>query len=108
MKQMTHKMLVKGRRASLNFNNARRLKPHYLMLLLAVTVTLIVPAYASAQRGLRLFGDVKIKSTANDPTVPKDVTIIVYRDAGGELARQPVSNGGRYQFNNIVPGDYEI
>ena len=59
---------------------------------------------ALAQGGLTLFGDVKINGTS----APPNVWIILYKESGGEVGRQVVSNGSRYRFNNLVRGDYEL
>lgn len=62
---------------------------------------------ANAQRAT-LFGDVKIDETGFTDSAPPKVMIVLYKDVGGEVARQPISNGSRYTFNNLVTGDYQI
>ena len=64
-----------------------------------------------------LYGEVKIsvKETATRATPPQ-ATVILFRPAGKELAlptgpefgRQTVTNGGRYRFSDLPPGEYEL
>lgn len=64
-----------------------------------------------------LFGDVKItvKGTGERATPPQ-ATVILFRPSEKELARptgpefgrQTISNGGRYRFNDLTPGEYEL
>ncbi|MGZ5434659.1 MAG: tetratricopeptide repeat protein [Pyrinomonadaceae bacterium] len=64
-----------------------------------------------------LFGEVKIsvKGTAERATPPQ-ATVILFRPSGKELAlptgpefaRQTVTNGGRYRFSDLTPGEYEL
>jgi Tetratricopeptide repeat len=79
-------------------------------LILALTVSLgtVGSVLSFAQGGRTLLGDVKIRAAEQGPPPPKDITIIVYKEMGGEVARQTVSNGGSYIFNNLSSGDYEI
>jgi tetratricopeptide (TPR) repeat protein len=71
-------------------------------------MVLVVSAFSHqvmAQRGgQNLFGDIKINGTA----VPPNITVILYKEGGGEVGRQVVSNGSRYRFNNLSRGDYEL
>jgi len=64
-----------------------------------------------------LFGEVKInvKGTAGRATPPQ-ATVILFVPSGKELAlptgpefgRQTVTNGGRYRFSDLPPGEYEL
>lgn len=63
---------------------------------------------ANAQRSQTLFGDVKIDQSGVANSTPPKVMIILYKEVGGEIGRQPISNGSRYTFNNLVNGDYQI
>lgn len=77
---------------------------HLLFVLL-----LSVAGTASAQRGgLVLFGDVKIDDRGFTNSAPPKVMIVLYKDVGGEIGRQPISDGSRYTFRNLAEGNYEI
>ncbi|PWT92052.1 MAG: hypothetical protein C5B55_07030 [Blastocatellia bacterium] len=82
-----------------------------IRLITAIVVISIVSslftASALAQGGLTLFGDVHI-TTDQGAAVPKDVLLILRKVTEGEIGRQTISNNGRYRFNNLKPGDYEI
>ena len=62
-----------------------------------------------AQRGgnRSLFGDVQITGEDNN-SVPKEVTLILRRQPDGEVARTTVSSRGRYRFNNLIYGEYDL
>ncbi len=74
-----------------------------------VLVALLFPQPAAAQRGgnRSLFGDVRI-TDQNGTVISKDVTLILRRDPDGEVGRQSVSSRGRYRFNNLAFGEYEL
>ena len=77
----------------------------HLMLVLLV----LLSGSASAQRsGLVLFGDVKIDDRGLTNSAPPKVMIVLYKDLGGEIGRQQISDGSRYTFRNLVEGNYEI
>jgi tetratricopeptide (TPR) repeat protein len=60
-----------------------------------------------AQASQVLFGDVKIDDTRMEGPAAK-VMVVLYKDVGGEMGRQAVSNGSRYRFSNLVVGEYEL
>lgn len=83
------------------------LRKHLLILsMMLMGLALFVPS-AAAQRGRTLFGDVRITGEDNN-LVPKEVTIILRKVSDGELSRQTISSRGRYRFNNLVEGEYEL
>ncbi|HEX6186595.1 MAG TPA: tetratricopeptide repeat protein [Pyrinomonadaceae bacterium] len=64
-----------------------------------------------------LFGEVKIRVKGTAPrATPPQATVILFRPSGKELAlptgpefrRQTVTNGGRYRFSDLPPGEYEL
>jgi tetratricopeptide (TPR) repeat protein len=78
-------------------------------VLVVMLFALCICARALAQRGsLVLFGDVKIDESKAGGATLSNVTIILYKDAGGEIGRQSVANGSRYRFPNLTEGDYEL
>lgn len=60
-----------------------------------------------AQGGQTLLGDVRIDDAGVQNPAPK-VTLVLYRDVGGEVGRQGISNGCQYRFTNLKTGDYEL
>ena len=84
----------------------RRLRFAYLPIILFVLSTLTAPP-ANAQGGQTLFGEVRIDET--DKTIaPRSILVILYRDGGGEIGRQSVSNRSRYRFINLLKGEYQL
>src|SRR5689334_17373952 len=79
------------------------------LLFLAMLVLALFAKPAAAQRdGNRsLFGDVHITGADNNP-VSQEVTLILRRTPDGEVGRQVISSRGRYRFNNLPFGEYEI
>ena len=76
---------------------------------LLVVLLLLLPGTAPAQRGsLVLFGDVKIDERGFTSSAQPKVMIILYKDVGGEIGRQPISDGSRYTFRNLAEGNYEL
>lgn len=64
-----------------------------------------------------LFGDIKITvKGAGERATPPQATVILFRPSGRQLAlptgpefgRQTVTNGGRYHFVDLPPGEYEL
>jgi tetratricopeptide (TPR) repeat protein len=78
---------------------------------LVLAAACLLPAVALAQGGgvggQSLFGDVRV-TAENNTVVPKEVTLILRRVPDGEVGRQTVSSRGRYRFNNLKTGEYEI
>ena len=79
----------------------------YLTLILVLAAMPLCGGLAFAQQGLSIFGDVRV-TTDNDAVLPKEVLLILRRVPDGEIARQWVSSRGRYRFNNLKEGEYEI
>jgi predicted Zn-dependent protease len=76
------------------------------LFLFAVSAVTSQPV--AAQRNQTLFGDVKIdEGTPADGPAPK-VMVVLYKDGGGEVGRQPISNRSRYRFGNLTAGDYQL
>ncbi len=78
-----------------------------LLLLSSILLGAALVQPIAAQGGRTLFGDVRITGEDNN-LVPKDVTIILRKVPDGELSRQTVSSRGRYRFNNLAEGEYEL
>jgi tetratricopeptide (TPR) repeat protein len=78
-----------------------------LPLLILGAALFVQPAAAQRAGNRSLFGDVRI-TDQNGNLVSKDVTLILRRAPDGEVARQSVSSRGRYRFNNLIFGEYEL
>jgi tetratricopeptide (TPR) repeat protein len=83
-----------------------RLQLFSLVLVLTAAACLFAKSVL-AQGTQSLFGDVRVTSEDNQ-LVPKEVTLILRLVNEGEVGRQTVSSRGRYRFNNLKTGEYEI
>jgi len=65
---------------------------------------------AGTRRNFTLLGDLKVDDSQVDRGTNTNVTfdLILYTRGNEVFARQRVSNGGRYQFNNVFNGDYYL
>src|SRR4030095_7937521 len=88
-------------------NNSRR-----QTFLLAAALFLIAfttqSSYAYAQTNLALWGEVKVKDSAACVKKPLSLTSVLYNLAGIVVGRQTVPSGGRYRFNNMRAGEYDL
>src|SRR5687767_12672830 len=84
----------------------QRVQLFSIVLVLAAAACLF-PGTVLAQGGQSLFGDVRV-TAENNTVVPKEVTLILRLVPDGEVGRQTVSSRGRYRFNNLKAGEYEI
>ena len=78
-----------------------------LSLIILAAVVLAQPVAAQSGRTRTLFGDIRITGEDNN-LVPQEVTIILRKVPDGEISRQTVSSRGRYRFNNLPEGEYEL
>jgi len=74
----------------------------------AAAFLFVLAGVAVAQRSQTLFGDIKIDESGIGNSAPPRVMLILYKDVGGEVGRQAISNGSRYTFTNLNNGDYQI
>ena len=73
----------------------------FLTLLLAVAV----PAQAGDHT---LFGDLTVDESKVAGLKPLTFDVILYSESGVLISRQPVSSNGRYRFNNLAVGGYQL
>src|SRR2546423_8612632 len=80
------------------------------MLLLLGLLTSLVSAVQTQTRGsLTLFGDVKVEDSSGGANKLGSLTVILYAQGGATIVgRTTVPIGGRYRFNNIPGGEYEL
>lgn len=77
--------------------------------LVLLLIALLAPAYnALAQGRYTLFGDFKVDESKVQGQLPLSFNLILYSQAGTVVGRQPVQSGGRYRFNGIRGGDYDL
>ncbi|HEX8707929.1 MAG TPA: tetratricopeptide repeat protein [Pyrinomonadaceae bacterium] len=80
-----------------------------LLLLTCGFLALLGPERVFAQEegeGYAIWGEVKITETTGEAKA--SVTIALYKVGSGDVGRRSVSNGGRYRFTGLGPGDYDV
>lgn len=55
-----------------------------------------------------LYGDFKIGDSKSSGAKPENFQVVLYTISGNVVARQSVTNNGRYSFNNIPNGEYNL
>jgi tetratricopeptide (TPR) repeat protein len=78
--------------------------PWFLVLLLLASCASV----ASAQGGNVLYGDLIVEDDHAGGLRPLNYLVILYTTNGYVLARQTVGPNGRYRFNNLVDGEYDV
>jgi tetratricopeptide (TPR) repeat protein len=74
-----------------------------------VAVFLLQTLTLSAQGGDHfLYGDLTVDETNVSGLKPLTFDLILYTDGGVLISRQTVSNNGRYRFNNLGAGFYDL
>jgi tetratricopeptide (TPR) repeat protein len=78
------------------------------LLIALLFVITAVEQPTCAQSGLTLWGEVNVKDAAADIKKPLSLTIVLYNLGGIVVGRQTIPSGGRYRFNNMRAGEYNI
>ena len=86
-------------------NNSRR---QTFLLAAALFLIAFTTQSSYAQTNLTLWGEVKVKDSAADVKKPLSLNIVLYNLAGIVVGRQSVPSGGRYRFNNMRAGEYDL
>ena len=55
-----------------------------------------------------VYGDVKVDEGQTQGLKPIGLDVLLYTESGSLVARQTVQSNGRYRFNNLTEGRYEI
>ncbi|HSE38627.1 MAG TPA: tetratricopeptide repeat protein [Blastocatellia bacterium] len=58
--------------------------------------------------GHTLFGDFKVDESQYSGIKPQTFFVLLYSPSGVLISRQTVSNNGRYRFNDVSNGEYDI
>lgn len=85
----------------------KRVFKYICLFLMLLGLSAVGSQRVVAQANQVLFGDVKIDET-KVAGPPAKVMIILYKDVGGEMGRQAISNGSRYRFSNLQVGEYQL
>lgn len=82
----------------------------YLLSALVLLFTLLGATESRAQEmgNFTIWGDVKVDDSKADTPSPATLTIILYDQRGVVMGRQVVPSRGRYRFNNLPVGEYEL
>ncbi len=81
----------------------------HFSLLLAFAFAVISPASAQTRGSMTLYGDVKLHQDQPGANNVGSLTIVLYAQGGATIiGRTTVPVGGRYRFNNIPSGEYEL
>jgi tetratricopeptide (TPR) repeat protein len=78
-------------------------------LFAAAVVTLLLATALSAQGGDHtLYGDLNVDESKVGGLKPLNFDVILYSEAGVLVSRQSTPNNGRYRFNNLPTGVYQV
>jgi Tfp pilus assembly protein PilF len=81
-----------------------------LLVCLSVLLGILLsPFCVSAQTGDHtLYGDLTVDETNANGLKPLTFDVILYSESGVLVARQPTPNNGRFRFNNLSVGVYQL
>ncbi len=66
------------------------------------------PIGGSSNVGHTLFGDLKVDESKVSGNKPQTYLVILYSNLGNVIARQAVTNNGRFHFFNVYNGEYYL
>ena len=79
--------------------------PFFLLMLLVMSAAV----FAQTRGSMTLYGDVKVHQDQPGDNSIGSLTIVLYAQGGATIiGRTTVPFGGRYRFNNIPAGEYEL
>jgi len=79
-----------------------------LISAVVLALTLSVAIKGQVGGGHLVFGDFKVSESKDGKPTPQVFNVILYSVFGSVVARQTVTNHGRYQFYNVNNGEYDI
>ena len=75
----------------------------------AAVVTLLIAITLSAQGGDHmLYGDLNVDESKVEGLKPLTFDVLLYTEGGILVGRQPTANNGRFRFNNLTTGVYQL
>ena len=77
-------------------------------LMVFVVLALVSNARAQLGGGHTLFGDFKIEDSDPGAIKPQTFFILLYSVSGKLLSRQTVGSPGRFRFNDVANGEYDL
>lgn len=77
-------------------------------ILLLATLLAVANGVVAQTLGHTLYGDLKVDDGDTNQNKPLSYSILLYAQDGRVLARQTVTNHGRYRFNDVPDGEYNI
>jgi len=83
-------------------------KYFWLAFCLLVTLTFAGSVRGQVGGGHLVFGDFVVSEAKDSKPTPQVFNVILYSVFGSVVARQTVTNHGRYQFYNVNNGEYDI
>lgn len=84
---------------------------HFSILLLTIAISVLplaVRGLAQSSGGHTVFGDFKVDEGGTSQIRPISFMVLLHTLGGRVVARQTVSNGGRYRFIDVPDGEYNI
>lgn len=81
---------------------------HVVPMVIALTFVAGPLRLMAQVSGTTLYGDIRVDESKVDARTPLGLNIILYNLAGNVVGRQVVPSGGRYRFNNVRAGEYDI
>ena len=81
----------------------------HALLLLGLLVSLVHATVGQTRGSMTLYGDVKVDETYAESNKLGSLTIVLYASGGATtIGRTTVPVNGRYRFNNLPSGEYEL
>ena len=77
-------------------------------LIFTFLVSVSAQCFAQAGGGHLLYGDLKVDDSKVSGPKPEAFHLILYTRSGRVIAREVISNNGRYRFFDVTNGDYYI
>ena len=88
--------------------NMRDMKRLFFLTFLSLFSLLTLARPGAAQGASVLFGDVRIDESKVTGPKPETYHIVLYATNGHVVARQTVTNNGRYRFLDVPNGEYDL
>lgn len=98
-----------GARVDHSVSKTRSFQLKSTTLFFALLVTLLPAVTVHAQSGDHmLFGDLSVDESKVTGLKPLTFDVILYSESGVLVSRQPVASNGRFRFNNLAMGGYQL